>query len=307
MVDDKKKSASQLLSMTGFCSRVLNGQLGAAGKVSLAIEMKAINSRFFEVVCKLPTILNALEVRIINMLQKKLIRGRVYLNVRFAEDNDVLDSMVPSRKALDNYIAAAKFLKENYGISGDLSARDVFSLPNVFVQAKDALQEDEEQLILELINKAADELTKTRLEEGSTLVADFTARFVLCAERIEKIAVLFEQVMLSLKQQIDAKLLEYEQKANDQVKIQLDDLYSTLNKSDIHEEITRFKSHLASVYALLEAQQLEKGKRLDFILQELLRETNTIMAKCSNFDISSFGVDIKVELEKAREQVQNIM
>ncbi len=296
-----------LLSMTGFSSRVFSEQLPGAGRVSLAIEMKAINSRFFEAVCKLPNILSSLEVRIINNLQKKLIRGRVYLNVRFAEDNEALESIVPSLKNVEGYLAAVETIKKTCNVSGDLTMRDIFLLPNIFVQAKNSLREEEEDIVLALVNHAADELMKTRLEEGATLVADFKARFALCAERIVAITGLFEKIMVTLKNQIDSKLAEYEEKANDQLKIQLDDLYSTLNKSDIHEEITRFKSHLTSVYALLETDLQEKGKRLDFILQELLRETNTIMAKCSNFDISSFGVDIKVELEKAREQVQNIM
>ena len=80
-----------------------------------------------------------------------------------------------------------------------------------------------------------------------------------------------------------------------------------LNKIDIHEEIVRFRSHLKVINKLLKSMQIEKGRRLDFMLQELARETNTITAKCSKFEIGSVAVDIKVELEKAREQVQNIV
>ena len=97
------------------------------------------------------------------------------------------------------------------------------------------------------------------------------------------------------------------EKGDELAKLQLEDLYGVLNKIDVHEEITRFQSHLKSIDSLFANERREKGKRLDFILQELLRETNTTMAKCSNYDISSMCVDIKVELEKAREQVQNIV
>ena len=84
-------------------------------------------------------------------------------------------------------------------------------------------------------------------------------------------------------------------------------MYSTLNKIDVNEEIIRFESHLKNLESLLESKQVEKGKRFDFILQELMRETNTISAKCSNYEINSQAIDIKVELEKIREQVQNVL
>ena len=123
---------------------------------------------------------------------------------------------------------------------------------------------------------------------------------------MEGIHKLSEKLMTSLKQQVDQHLVLVE-KSDELAKLKLQDLYAMVNKADIHEEITRFKSHLASVDTLLKSKEIDKGKRLDFILQELLRETNTVMSKCSDFDISSLGVDIKVELEKAREQVQNIV
>ena len=113
--------------------------------------------------------------------------------------------------------------------------------------------------------------------------------------------------MAEQKKKIDEQLIIV-QNDTDASKTALDDLYVELNKMDIHEEITRFNGHLESVNKLLvAADHVDKGKRIDFILQELLRETNTIMAKCSTFGISSCGIDIKVELEKAREQVQNVV
>jgi len=112
--------------------------------------------------------------------------------------------------------------------------------------------------------------------------------------------------MKSLKQEIKVKLTEVEE-GDELAKLKLENLYITLNKADVHEEIIRFKSHLTSLETLFGSDAIDIGKRLDFILQELLRETNTTMAKCSSVDISSVGVDIKVDLEKAREQAQNIV
>lgn len=296
-----------LYSMTGFSSELVTVEVPGAGRVCLAIEIKTINSRFFEAVCKLPNVLSALEVKLINVLQKKLLRGRVYLTVKFGEENEAFESLEPSLKNVQAYLAASKLINKAHGVSGELTMRDLFLLPNIFVSNKVSLDEAHEQLIVSLVEKVADKVMKTRGEEGNTLRKDFELRFGLCKASIVRVVEVFEALMISLKQAVDAKLAAYQAEPNDQTKIQLDDLYSTLNKSDIQEEITRFKSHLAAVEGLLANDQVEKGKRLDFILQELLRETNTIMAKCSNYDISSVGVDIKVELEKAREQVQNII
>lgn len=293
--------------MTGFSSELVTVEVPNVGRVCLAIEIKTINARFFEAVCKMPNVLSALEVKLINVLQKKLLRGRVYLTIKFGEDNQAFESLEPSLKNVEAYLVAAKTISKAHGVNGDLTVRDLFMLPNIFISHKTELDEEHEQLIVSLVEQVADKVMKTRAEEGRSLLKDLDLRFGLCRSSIAKIGDLFNVVMANLKAAVDVKLAEYQAEASDQLKIQLDDLYSTLNKSDIQEEITRFKSHLAAVESLIGHEQVEKGKRLDFILQELLRETNTIMAKCTNYDISSVGVDIKVELEKAREQVQNII
>ena len=295
-----------LLSMTGFSSKSISLRLPKLGKISLSIEMKAVNSRFFEVVCKLPNALSCLEIKIVNQLQKKLLRGRAYLTIRFAEDNEAFEEVRPSLKLVEGYLAASQKIKKLYKIKGDLSIQDFFQLPNIFVAGKETLTSDEEKIVLNAVMDAADQLMATRQEEGDSLGIDLQKRFVLCDEKIKEIKKQFDRLMKSLKQEIDSKLAIVEN-GDDVIKGQLEDLYVTLNKIDIHEEITRFKSHLKSSNALLKNKQIDKGRRFDFILQELLREINTIMAKCSSYDISSVGVDIKVELEKAREQVQNIL
>lgn len=292
--------------MTGFASKTVVLDLPKSGKVALFIEIKTINSRFFETQCKLPTALSALEVKIVSLVQKKLLRGRVYISVRFAEENELFEEILPSFKNLKNYLAIAHEIKKKYKVAGELTIADIFQLPNIFVSTTSVLTQKEEEAILGMIEGVADAVIKTRQEEGKALQKDLQKIFLNCGKKIEAIEKYAVQLIDTLKQEIDRHILLVEQ-ANEQAKLKLEELYITLNKVDIHEEITRFKSHLASIDLLLRAKEVDKGKRLDFILQELLRETNTIMAKCSHFDISSSGVDIKVELEKAREQVQNII
>ncbi len=295
-----------LLSMTGFGSGtiVINTR---AGKLSLVVEMKTINSRYFEATCKLPITLSSLEVKILNLLQVSLGRGRLYLIARFAEDSEIFENVSPSLKVIEQYVAAANLIKKKFNLSGDLSVTDVLGLPNVFELGKSEFTAEEEKEILAGMQKVAAQLTQMRAQEGARLQVDLEQRFAVCALKIADIKVYFEQVMQEQKDLVDKQLI-LSQGGDEQAKHQLDELYATLNKMDIHEEITRFNSHLVSVRELLkDVKHHDKGKRFDFIFQELLREVNTLMAKCAHYTISSLSVDIKVELEKAREQIQNIV
>lgn len=295
-----------LVSMTGYNSLTSPLKLHDGQNCSLSIELKSINGRFFEAICKLPSTMNHTEIKIISMLQKKLFRGRVFLTVRFDGGNDILETIVPSLKVAQGYLAAAEKIKAHANLPGAISITDLMQLPNVFTSEKGSLNAVDEEAIMNLISKAADNLTATRREEGRALERDLTSAFTTCEQKIGSIEILFEKLMDEKKEEIKLHLVPA-QEGDQTAKDRLDELYATLNKIDIHEEVTRFKSHLANIKLFFSIDQIDKGKRLDFILQELLREVNTLMAKSSNFDISSMGIDIKVELEKAREQVQNII
>ena len=295
-----------LLSMTGFGSGTI--VIGTrVGKLSLVVEMKTVNSRYFEATCKLPMTLSGLEVKVINLLQSLLGRGRLYLVARFAEDSEIFESVNPSLKVVEQYVAAASLIKDKFNLSGELSVADILALPNVFELGRSEFTEEEEKEILVGMEKIAGQLTLMRSQEGNRLQQDLEKRFAVCAQKIADISVYFEQVMQEQKDLVDKQLV-LSKDGDEQAKHQLDESYITLNKMDIHEEITRFNSHLVSVRDLLkDTKHQDKGKRFDFILQELLREINTLMAKCAHFTISSLSVDVKVELEKAREQIQNIV
>ncbi len=294
------------LSMTGFANKTIVLSIKKDEKVSLLIEMKSINSRFFETACRLPSVLNHLEIKIIRMFKEKLIRGRVYLTIRLFEEEGILEKIVPSVKLVGEYLKAIDELKKRFKLTGSLSVSDVVDLPGVFVSQKCQIDSKIESPIIRSIMQVADQLVKSRAVEGKSLQKDLEKRFIICSERIVKIKTLFKKFMQKQKNAIKKVSASY-QKGDEQSKMKLDELYSVLNKIDIHEEITRFDSHLKGVKKILIDEKTEKGKRLDFVLQELMRESNTMLAKCSDYDISSAAVDIKVELEKAREQAQNIV
>lgn len=292
--------------MTGSASNVETITLPSFGKVVLAVEIKTVNARFFEVTCKLPSALGSLEIAVINRLQKALFRGKTYFLLRIVEGGEALEEVIPCVATAQAYVGAAQKIASACSLEGRVAVSDLFRMPDVFATLQKSLVEEDRLRIFQSIDKTLDLLVKTRAAEGKELMKDLTTIFGNCKKNIEKIKQAAAALQSSLKLQVDEKIPHVET-GDELLKIQLNDLYTQLNKTDIHEEITRFNSHLLSVEKLLAAETSEKGRRFDFILQELLRETNTIMSKCSNFDISSSGVDIKVELEKAREQVQNIV
>ncbi len=237
--------------MTGFSTVTTMIDLKSAGRVSLAIEVKAVNSRFFEAVCKLPSLLSALEVSINGILQRSLLRGRVYLTIRLGRENEAFESIALSERALQGYVAAAQAIKEKFGVQGELTLHDLMQLPNVFVAERSELSSEEEAAVLDLIKQAADKLNVTRREEGNTLQQDIDMRLQMCSKKVEEIKLAFELLMVEQKKLI-VQYLEPAQSGDEQAKAHLESAYSVLNKIDINEEVTRFKSHLSSIQSFLD-------------------------------------------------------
>lgn len=295
-----------LSSMTGFSSQTVSLLLKSGSTISLEVELKSLNSKFFEASCKLPGSINFLEISIINLLKKKLVRGRLSLSVRVDGSGDLFERVVPALRVIKDYIVSIQEIKKQLKIPGELTISDVISLPNIFSFEKTGIEKGMESSILKIISKVGDQVAVMRRVEGKQLQEDLEKRFVLCGDYIDQIKKLFDHFIKQQKVEIK-KLIVLSENGNQEAEKSLGERYELLNKIDIHEEIVRFRSHLKVINKLLKSMQIEKGRRLDFMLQELARETNTITAKCSKFEIGSVAVDIKVELEKAREQVQNIV
>ncbi|MFC1894900.1 YicC family protein [Candidatus Dependentiae bacterium] len=294
------------LSMTGFGSKTIVLPISKEKEVSFLIEIKTINSRFFESVCKIPSFLSSHEIKIIKQLKEKLVRGRIYLVVKLVDEFGSLDKIAPSINIIEEYLKSIKVIKNKFKVSGDLNISDLLGLPNIFATKKTDISDKVINNLLKQIDNVIDQVLSSRKQEGKVLQKDLEKRFVKCLTNINEIKTLFKKLMTKQKNKIK-KVLSQIEKGDETNKQQLDEMYVVLNKIDIQEEITRFNCHLENVKKVMKDKSSEKGKRIDFILQEILRESNTILAKCSSYNISANAVDIKVELEKIREQVQNIV
>ena len=206
-----------------------------------------------------------------------------------------------------NYASAIKKIKKEMQLTEPITLNMIVNFPNVFNVEEQGLDKQSSQAILDTTHELITALIKERTQEGKQLQRDVEARFSFMAKEIKAIEKRSKKQIEEQKEKLNKLLQELDGDESELADVRKSALYAILDKIDIHEEIVRFKSHLESISQLLKSPQLETGKRLDFTLQELAREINTITAKCSDALISKRAINIKVEIEKAREQAQNIV
>jgi uncharacterized protein (TIGR00255 family) len=293
-------------SMTGFAttSVILTMQ---ETKVPLSISIKSLNSRYFDLNCKMSYPFSNLETEFIKLFKAQLYRGSITFILHIGDPNAFKGSIEPSINTIKNYLNALETIKKTFAIEGTISIANLLLLPNIFVTQDEELSENSKKIIFETTQQLINTLIAMQTKEGDTLQKDILQRLKTIDIEIKAVEVAFESHMETQKQKVNTALKEFEHDASKFAEMQKNALYVVLDKIDIHEEIVRFKSHIKTLLSTLESSEIEKGKRIDFILQELLRETNTITAKCSDATISFHAINIKVELEKAREQAQNIV
>lgn len=293
-------------SMTGFATKSLMLTIHES-KVPTTISIKSLNSRYFDSNCKLPYPLANLETEFIKLFKTKLHRGSITFTIHLANPNAFKGAVEPSTNTLKSYLTALDTIKKTFAIEGTLSIANVLLLPNIFVTEEQELDEKTKNILFETTNQMVTDLIAMQSKEGEALKKDIIERIGVIDKEIKSIEIAFEALMITQKQKVNEALAEFENDVSKFAEMQKNAVYAVLDKIDVHEEIVRFKNHLKTLFASLESKDIEKGKRIDFILQELSREINTITAKCSDGTISSHAINIKVELEKAREQTQNIV
>lgn len=293
--------------MTGFASKTLLFTIDQETKVNMTINLKTLNSRFFEVTAKLPYSLGNLETVIIKRLKTKLHRGQVYITIHVDSSTLFKGSVKPSMPTISGYLEALDLITQKFNLSGTVTINDLINLPNIFTTEEKEIDDEKQQLLLATIDELADTVTEVRLKEGQELYKDFFQRLTILSKAIVDIETTSAQVIERKRTAIQEALAESSLEDTVLAETRKNALYLALDKMDINEEIVRFKTHLTSLKNLLDSTMIEKGKQIDFTLQECGREINTIAAKCSDAVIGSMAITIKVELEKMREQTQNII
>jgi uncharacterized protein (TIGR00255 family) len=300
-----------LLSMTGFVTHTFDLTIGK-DIISLTMQLKTLNGRFFETNCRLPHALTYLEPLIIKKLKERLYRGTVYVGLYPSSPLALSSTAQPSWPTIDAYVTAAKAITDAYGpkvaMKTELDINTLLQLPHVIDFAEFPVDPTVSEIILNHIDTQIDLLIKERAKEGRELQTDLEKRFAKIQTLTDHIKIraraVFEERRAKLVQEFEGLLAQAQIESREN---QVQMVYAQLEKLDITEEIVRLNAHIENARNCITSEGAEKGKKLDFILQEMFREINTIGSKCADSEIASFAITVKVELEKAREQTQNIV
>jgi uncharacterized protein (TIGR00255 family) len=294
-------------SMTGFATKTISITKGKDQKATITISLKALNSRYFETNIKLPQPLSHLETDLIKLFKKTLYRGSIFLTVWLDNPAIFKGSIEPAMQTVSNYMKAIKQIKKEFSFEDAPTLDLITRLPNVFTIEEQVLDKQSSQEILKAAHELTATVVKEREKEGKQLQKDLERRFASMEKEIAGIDLRYQEHMEEQKKKLRDLMQELGEHESELGDVRKSALYTLLDKIDINEEIVRFKSHLKNIQFLLDTPEEEKGKRIDFTLQELAREINTITAKCSDAQISKRAINVKVEIEKAREQTQNIV
>lgn len=290
-------------SMTGFgrSTRIADG-------LQCTIEIKSVNSRFLDLNIRSPKQVNSVEHSIRKCIQKSLHRGKVDVFVTL-QDIDDREKQFLINSSLKNQIQDLLVLEGFYKSAQDVPLAAVMSISNEWIQIKDdEIQEDSLcSLITETTMEALDALVHMRTSEGVQIQQDLLERLSHMTAIIDDINAHKEDAVLAYKENLRKKMLEYVDDLD--IAINEDRLLQEVaimaDKTDITEEIVRFRSHVVQLTNTLKKDE-PIGRKLDFIIQEMNREVNTIGSKAMDISLTDHVVQLKCELEKVREQVQNI-
>lgn len=288
--------------MTGFGRGSYNGH-----GLSLSVELKTVNNRFLDVNIRLSSELQKLEAEIKRSVGARLARGRVDVNLQFDRDESV--SYEVNSPLISSYIAALKDLKDEFALPGEPDINVIARLPNVLLVKKEEISEDFEAAVKTALDAALDDLEQMREKEGGLLGAELETRLRHIEERLVPIEGEAAKVPDEYRERLVKRIGDMLTRAELQVELDQGRLAQEVaylaDRADISEEIARLRTHIEHFRGIMDEEK-EVGKRLDFLTQELNREANTITSKTTNMVIKENALKIKGEIEKIREQVQNV-
>ena len=288
-------------SMTGYGRAVetVNGR-------EFTVELRSVNNRYLDCTVKLPRSVSFAEEAVKQAVKSSVSRGKVDVYISIKSENTDDTTIILNKAVLEGYLSAMRQMVSEFGVADDISVSTVSRLPEVFSVEKPEV--DEEQLLADLmgvVQKALEGYDAMRCTEGAALDADLRSRGETILSLVEKVEAGNAQTVVDYRARLYAKLQEVlANTAIDESRI-LTEAAIFADKVAVDEETVRLRSHLEQMNTMLSGGGAV-GRKLDFLLQEMNREANTIGSKCTDVVLARIVVDIKAELEKIREQTQNI-
>jgi uncharacterized protein (TIGR00255 family) len=288
-------------SMTGYGRSIFENE----GREYI-VEIKSVNNRFNDIIIKMPRSLNYLEDRIKKEILNSVSRGKIDVFITFNNNSDLGKNIKLNTDIAKKYINELKKLSKEAEIIDNINIMDISKFPDVLnIKVEEEAEEVIEKELFIALDQAIKSFIEMRQVEGNKIKEDLEKRIDTVSEKIKQIS----SISTGL---VDEYIVKLETRIKELLKTDVVDesrlaqevvIYS--DKCSVEEEITRLKSHISQFLNLLNSE-IAIGKKLDFLIQEMNRETNTIGSKANNLEITNFVVDIKTELENVREQIQNI-
>ena len=288
-------------SMTGYgrAVKTLNGR-------EITVELRSVNNRFLDCNVKIPRAYSYAEDAVKQAVKEQVARGKVDVFVTVSANAEDAVKISLNRPIVEGYLTALRTLAADYGLRDDLSAMSVGRMTDVFLLEKP--EQDEKQNTADLVSVVQEALAAynaMRQTEGAALAADLRSHAAAILSYVERVEQRSPVTVAEYRARLEAKLREVlESKSIDESRI-ITEAAIFADRIAVDEETVRLRSHLAQLDSLLTAGS-PVGRKLDFLLQEMNREANTIGSKCTDVRLARIVVEIKAELEKIREQTQNI-
>lgn len=288
-------------SMTGFGRSEI-----VKGNRKISVEIKSVNHRYLEAGIKMPKKLNVFESRMRDLLKKYATRGKIDIFINYEDDSESQVNLKFNQNIADEYMAIFNNMSDKYNLKNDMTVGGLARFPEVITM--DEVQEDEEELwhfIEEAMKAALEQFVNTRILEGENLKKDLLGKLDHMEELVAFVEKRSPEIMKEYRSKLESKVKELlgdttidESRIATEVIIYAD-------KICVDEETVRLRSHIEHARKCLN-EDGGIGRKMDFIAQEMNREANTTLSKANDIEISNAAIDLKTEIEKVREQIQNI-
>ena len=289
-------------SMTGFG----HGEVSNDKNQKVTVEMKSVKHRYCDISLKLPKKLAMFEANIRNIMKEYASRGKIDIYVSYEDLSETAVSLHYNQAMAAEYMQVFKKMQEDFGIETKITAEALAKYPEVVTLEE--VQQDEEvwwELLEATLRQAAEKFVETRTIEGANLKKDLLGKLDQMAADVAFIERRSPQIIAEYRAKLEEKVKEFlEDSAIEENRIAAEvTLYA--DKIAVDEEIVRLQSHISSMTDVLESDE-SIGRKLDFMAQEMNREANTILSKSSDVDLADHAIELKTNVEKVREQIQNI-
>lgn len=270
------------------------------------IELKTVNHRYLDMSVRLPRQMGFFETPVRNYLKKRLLRGKVDVFIYYEDYSPQKVLLTYNQELVRQYLGYFRKMERELHVKDDITLSTLARLPEVFVMEEQGQDEDSLWKLLEGgLEKAADAVASSREQEGGHLKEDILRKLGSLEEQVDKIELHSPQLVAAYREKLEAKVRDLFLDAQIEESRIAAEVVLYADKICTDEETVRLKSHIRNMARVLE-EEGGVGRKLDFIAQEMNRESNTILSKANDLEISNLAIDMKTEIEKIREQIQNI-